>query len=90
MAERQGERVETEVGEATEESNEKETRYAVAGATSSARTPLALPEFAMLPESVDPGLLELYRKGEITWEQDRAFGPIRVKKAVPEALHKGA
>ena len=36
------------------------------------------------------GLLELYRKGEITWEQDRAFGPIRVKKAVPvDAIHKG-
>jgi len=36
------------------------------------------------------GLLELYRKGEITWEQDRAFGPIRVKKATPDATHKGA
>jgi len=34
------------------------------------------------------GLLELYRKGEITWEQDRAFGPIRVKRAVPTATHK--
>jgi segregation and condensation protein A len=29
------------------------------------------------------GLLELYRKGEITWEQDVAFGPISVRKAVP-------
>jgi segregation and condensation protein A len=36
------------------------------------------------------GLLELYRKGEITWEQDRAFGPIRVKKTTPDAIHKGA
>ena len=34
-----GSLVETEVGEATEEADEKETRYAVAGATSSARTP---------------------------------------------------
>jgi segregation and condensation protein A len=34
------------------------------------------------------GLLELYRKGEITWEQDRAFGPIRVKRAVPTAINK--
>lgn len=25
-------------------------------------------------------LLELYRKGEVTWEQDKCFGPIRVKK----------
>ena len=25
-------------------------------------------------------LLELYRKGEVTWEQDECFGPIRVRK----------
>ena len=31
------------------------------------------------------GLLELYRKGEVTWEQDHAFGPIRVKKVAPTA-----
>jgi segregation and condensation protein A len=29
------------------------------------------------------GLLELYRKGEITWEQGKPFGPISVRKAVP-------
>jgi len=34
------------------------------------------------------GLLELYRKGEITWEQDRAFGPIRVKKVAPTGVGK--
>lgn len=28
-------------------------------------------------------MLELYRKGEVTWEQDGCFAPIRVKKAVP-------
>jgi chromatin segregation and condensation protein Rec8/ScpA/Scc1 (kleisin family) len=28
-------------------------------------------------------MLELYRKGEVTWEQDGCFGPIRVKKVVP-------
>jgi len=28
-------------------------------------------------------LLELYRKGEVTWEQDRPLGPITVKKTVP-------
>lgn len=33
-------------------------------------------------------LLELYRKGEVTWEQDRCFGPIKVKKAMPSATHK--
>ena len=36
------------------------------------------------------GLLELYRKGEITWEQDRAFGPIRVERVAPSATRKGA
>ena len=29
------------------------------------------------------GLLELYRKGEIDWEQGEPFGPIAVRKAVP-------
>jgi segregation and condensation protein A len=28
-------------------------------------------------------LLELYRKGEATWEQGEAFGPIRVRRAAP-------
>ena len=30
-------------------------------------------------------MLELYRKGEVTWEQGECFGPIRVKKVVPTA-----
>jgi segregation and condensation protein A len=30
-------------------------------------------------------LLELYRKGEVTWEQDKCFGPIRVKKVAKVA-----
>ncbi|MGN6663824.1 MAG: segregation and condensation protein A [Solirubrobacterales bacterium] len=37
-------------------------------------------------------LLELYRKGEVTWEQDKCFGPIRVKKvakATPDGISKG-
>jgi segregation and condensation protein A len=37
-------------------------------------------------------LLELYRKGEVTWEQDKCFGPIRVKKvaqAAPDGIRKG-
>ncbi|MEX2105459.1 MAG: ScpA family protein [Solirubrobacterales bacterium] len=29
------------------------------------------------------GLLELYRKGEITWEQSEPFGPIKVRKVAP-------
>ena len=35
-------------------------------------------------------LLELYRKGEVTWEQSECFGPIRVRKAVPGGTRKGA
>jgi segregation and condensation protein A len=31
------------------------------------------------------GLLELYRKGEITWEQAEPFGPIQVRKVVAAA-----
>jgi segregation and condensation protein A len=34
-------------------------------------------------------LLELYRKGEVTWEQDKCFGPIRVKKVAPDGIKKG-
>jgi segregation and condensation protein A len=30
-------------------------------------------------------MLELYRKGEVTWEQGECFGPIRVKKILPIA-----
>ncbi|HET9152876.1 MAG TPA: segregation/condensation protein A [Solirubrobacterales bacterium] len=30
-------------------------------------------------------MLELYRKGEVTWEQGECFGPIRVKKVMPTA-----
>jgi segregation and condensation protein A len=33
-------------------------------------------------------LLEMYRKGEVTWEQREAFGPITVKKTVPGAPHE--
>ncbi|HWB69047.1 MAG TPA: ScpA family protein [Solirubrobacterales bacterium] len=29
-------------------------------------------------------LLELYRKGEVTWEQSEPFGPIEIRKAVSE------
>lgn len=30
-------------------------------------------------------LLELYRKGEVTWEQTETFGPIRVRRRIPSA-----
>src|SRR6478735_3970568 len=33
-------------------------------------------------------MLELYRKGEVTWEQGECFGPIRVKKLAPTGISK--
>ena len=33
----------------------------------------------------DRVLAQLYRKGEITWEQGEVCGPITVRKAVPAA-----
>jgi segregation and condensation protein A len=35
-------------------------------------------------------MLELYRKGEVTWEQGECFGPIRVKKVARSAAAGGA
>ena len=80
-----GNLVATEPGEAKEESDEKETRYAVAGATSPARTPLALPEFAILPESVDPGLLELYRFEQLNGRREILLR--KKKKVMAEPYH---
>ena len=53
--------VETERAEAVDESTEKEGKYAVAGATSPARTPLAIPEFLYLAEKLPPSTLQLYK-----------------------------
>jgi segregation and condensation protein A len=33
-------------------------------------------------------MLELYRKGEVTWEQGENFGPIRVRKVAPTGIAK--
>lgn len=55
-----GRLVPTEAADAENISDKKFTRYAVAGATSGSRTPLALPEFAFLSEEIDPASLELY------------------------------
>jgi segregation and condensation protein A len=35
-------------------------------------------------------MLELYRKGEVTWDQSKCFGPIQVRKVAPGANKKGA
>jgi segregation and condensation protein A len=33
-------------------------------------------------------MLELYRKGEATWEQSECFGPVRVRKLAPTGVSK--
>jgi segregation and condensation protein A len=35
-------------------------------------------------------MLELYRKGEVTWEQESCFGPIQVRKTSPGAAVGGS
>ena len=55
-----GRLVPTEAGMAENISDKKFTKYAVAGATSGSRTPLALPEFAFLADQIDPSALQLY------------------------------
>jgi hypothetical protein len=55
-----GRLVPTEAAMAENVSDKKFTKYAVAGATSGSRTPLALPEFAFLADKIDPASLQLY------------------------------
>ncbi len=52
--------LETEVGEAVIQEDKKELRYYVNGTESSAKTPLAAPEFLFRSESIDPRLLQLH------------------------------
>jgi hypothetical protein len=53
--------VPTEVTEATQEGKKDDTTFSVAGAASSARTPLAEPIFLLRSEKIKPDALELYR-----------------------------
>jgi hypothetical protein len=53
--------VETETGQAREESRKNDTNYVIAGASSPARTPLAEPIFIIDAQKVSPERFELYR-----------------------------
>ena len=53
--------VPTEVTEASQEGKKDESTFSVAGAASSARTPLAEPIFLLRSEKIRPDALELYR-----------------------------
>src|SRR5437588_4876150 len=79
--------VPTEVVQAKEDSKKNQTQYAVDGATSSARTPLAEPIFVMESDKIQPTSLELYKfdvkngRREVTMVQKRTRGgpkPLRL------------
>ena len=53
--------VPTEVTEASQEGKKDDPTFSVAGAASSARTPLAEPIFLLRSEKIKPDALELYR-----------------------------
>lgn len=53
--------VETETGQAREESRKNDTVYTISGAASPARTPIAEPIFIMDARQVSPDRFELYR-----------------------------
>jgi hypothetical protein len=53
--------VETEIGQAREESRKNETAYIVAGESSPARTPMAEPIFIIDARQIAPDRMELYR-----------------------------
>lgn len=53
--------VETQVSEATQESKKDGTLFWVAGAASSARTPLAEPIFIIRAEKLNPDKIEMYQ-----------------------------
>lgn len=72
--------VETEMGQAREESRKNDTNYVIAGASSPARTPLAEPIFIIDAQKSSPERFELYRlevKGgnrEVTFSNRRRAG----------------
>ena len=53
--------LETEIGEAKEETRKDEQWYTIPGASASIRTPLAGPEFLFLSESIRPDKLQLFK-----------------------------
>jgi hypothetical protein len=72
--------VETETGQAREESRKSDTNYVISGASSPARTPLAEPIFIIDAQKSSPERFELYRldvKGgnrEVTFSNRRRGG----------------
>ena len=72
--------IETELGQAREESRKNDTSYVISGASSPARTPLAEPIFIIDARQVAPDRFELYRlevksgSREVTFSNRRRGG----------------
>jgi hypothetical protein len=73
--------VETEIGEARENSGKKDTTYMIPGAASPAKTPLAEPVFIVDAKTLAPDQIELYRlevkngQREVVMTQKRRHSP---------------
>jgi hypothetical protein len=53
--------LQTEIGEAREETRKEEQLYTIPGQASPVKTPLASPEFLFAPEKIQPDRLQLFR-----------------------------
>ncbi len=69
--------VETEVGEAKESGGKKSTSYVIAGAASTAKTPLAEPIFILDSSQLSPEQLELYRLDVKNGQREVMLSPSR-------------
>jgi hypothetical protein len=77
--------VETETAEAREEKRKDETVYAVSGASSPARTPLAEPILLLETEKLNPERLELYKMEVRNGRREVAF-PEKKKQNAPRPI----
>ena len=66
--------VPTEVNEAREEKRKNDTLYVIAGAQSTARTPLAMPIFLIKAGKLAPDHLQLYRLESKDGHREALFG----------------
>jgi hypothetical protein len=71
--------VPTEVSDAKQESKKNETTFTIAGANSTARTPLAEPIFIMQADKIDPERLELYRVEVKNGHREVSMAPKRTR-----------
>jgi hypothetical protein len=74
--------VPTEAGTATEEKKKDDILYAVEGAASTAKTPLASPIFLFEADKLNPDRLGLYRLEVRNGHREILFGPKKQPKAI--------